>query len=60
MAKPLALIGTLLLLAGCSVADTVAPDPSFAHATRGCATATERTAGTPGADGVAKGCTAGH
>jgi hypothetical protein len=60
MAKPFALIGALLLLAGCSATEPVAPEPSFAHRTHGCETAIAKTAGTPGEAGVARGCSSGQ
>ena len=65
MIKPLTLLAGVLLLAGCSATDptapaSAAPAPSFAHGGTGCPTAIERTAGTPGAGGVALGCSSGE
>ena len=65
MSKPLALTAALLLLAGCNASNptaptTTAPDASFNHASTGCPIATAATAGTPGAAGVAIGCSSGE
>jgi hypothetical protein len=62
MSKPLALVAALLLLAGCNASNPVAPatsEPSFAHGTNGCPTATARTVGTEGAVHVTAACTRG-
>lgn len=65
MSKPLALTAALLLLAGCNASNptaptTTAPDASFNHGSTGCPTAIDRTSGTPGAEGVALGCSSGE
>jgi hypothetical protein len=65
MVKPLALLAGVLLLAGCNASNPTAPTttasaPSFIdQSTTGCPTAIAKTAGTPGADGVALGCSKG-
>jgi uncharacterized lipoprotein YajG len=60
----LALTAALLLLAGCDAGNSTAPtntsEPSFLNNTKGCATAAQRTAGTPGAAKVAVACTKGQ
>ena len=65
MSKPLALTAALLLLAGCNASNPTAPTatapaPSFDHTTTGCPVAIAATAGTPGAAGVALGCSLGN
>jgi uncharacterized lipoprotein YajG len=63
MSKPLALTAALLLLAGCNASNATEPvttAPSFNHAGTGCPIATAATAGTPGAAGVALGCSSGE
>lgn len=63
MFKPLALTAALLLLAGCNASNPGEPttsEPSFAHGTNGCPTATAKTAGTAGAAHVIAACTRGQ
>jgi hypothetical protein len=61
MSKPLTLVAALLLLAGCNASNPVAPatseEPSFAHRTNGCPTATTNTTGTAGGAHVIAACT---
>jgi hypothetical protein len=67
MAKSLAFVAGLLLVAACSANDPTAPatdaalsDPSFLNNAKGCTTAGTRTAGTPGQARVAEACTKGR
>jgi hypothetical protein len=60
----LAFTAVLLLLAGCGASNTTGPtntsEPSFLNNTKGCVTAGQKTAGTPGAGKVAVACTKGQ
>jgi uncharacterized protein YceK len=65
MSKPLILVATLLLLAGCNAGPTEPAasnglEPSFLNNTTGCATATDRTDGTPGKARVIAACEKGQ
>jgi hypothetical protein len=65
MSRPLTLVATLILLAGCSATDPTAPaassqEPSFLNNTTGCPTAIEKTAGTQGNARVIAACNRGQ
>jgi hypothetical protein len=60
----LAFTAALLFLAGCGASNTTAPtntsESSFLNNTKGCVTAPQKAAGTPGAAKVAVACTKGQ